>query len=101
MTFKKDEKGPAVVGDRPDDALATRRHFLKQSGVAAAAGLGGGAAAAVLPGAAVAAGRRRQNGREPSSPQSLQQVAEDAVIFGSPVVLMQRYFQAGCRPACR
>jgi hypothetical protein len=95
MTFRDDEQRPAVVHDRPDDPLATRRHFLKQSGVAAAAGLGGGAAAAVLPGTAGAAGRRRRNGHEPTSPQSLQQVAEDAVIFGSPVVLMQRYLQAG------
>lgn len=95
MTFRDDEQRPTVVHDRPDDALATRRRFLKQSGVAAAAGLGGGAAAAVLPGTAVAAPRRRRNGHEPTSLQSLQQVAEDAVIFGSPVVLMQRYLQAG------
>ncbi|MGO9904596.1 MAG: DUF1254 domain-containing protein [Solirubrobacteraceae bacterium] len=95
MTFRDDEQRPTVVHTRPDDALATRRHFLKQSGVAVAAGLGGGAAAAVLPGTAVAASPRRRNGHEPTSPQSLQQVAEDAVIFGSPVVLMQRYFLAG------
>ena len=88
MTFRDDEQRPTVVHTRPDDALATRRHFLKQSGVAVAAGLGGGAAAAVLPGTAVAASPRRRNGHEPTSPQSLQQVAEDAVIFGSPVVLI-------------
>ena len=32
MTFSDDEQGPTLVGDRPGDALATRRHFLKHSG---------------------------------------------------------------------
>jgi hypothetical protein len=95
MTLGNDEQRSTVVGDWPDDALATRRHFLKQSGVVAATGLGSGAAAAALPGTAVAARRRRWNGHQPTSPESLQKTAEDAVIFGSPVVLMQRYFQAG------
>ena len=90
-----DEQGPAAVGDRPFDALATRRHFLKQSGAVAATGIGAGVAAAALPGTAAATGHRRWNAPEPASPQSLQQTAEDAVIFGSPVVLMQRYLQAG------
>jgi hypothetical protein len=95
MTFRDDEQGPTVVGERPEDALATRRHFLRQSSVVAATGLGAGAAAGALPGTATAARRRRSNRHEPASPESLQQTAEDAVIFGSPVVLMQRYFQAG------
>ena len=95
MRFRNEEQGPTVVGDRPDDALATRRHFLKRSGVVAATTLGSGAAAAALPSTAVAASRRRRKGHESTSPESLQQTAEDAVIFGSPVVLMQRYFQAG------
>jgi hypothetical protein len=94
MTLSDDERGPTVVGEWPDDALATRRRFLKRSGVVAATGLGAGAAAAALPGTAVAS-RRRWKGHEPTSPESLAQTAEDAVIFGSPVVLMQRYFQAG------
>ena len=71
MTFSTDEQGPTVVGDPPGDALATRRHFLKQSGVVAATGLGTGAAAAALPGTSVAASRRRGKGHEPSSPESL------------------------------
>ena len=95
MTFRDDEQSPTVVGDRPDDALATRRHFLRQSGVVAATGLGAGAAAGALPGTATAARRRKSDRHEPAPPESLQQTAEDAVIFGSPVVLMQRYFQAG------
>ena len=95
MTFSTDERTSTLVGDRRDDALATRRHFLKQSGVVAATGLGAGAATAVFPGTAAAAGRRGWKGTAPTSAESLQQTAEDAVIFGSPVVLMQRYFQAG------
>ena len=95
MTFSNDEQGPTVVGDRSDDALATRRHFLKQSGVVTATALGTGAAVAALPGTAAATERRRWQRHEPTSPESLEQTAEDAVTFGSPVVLMQRYFQAG------
>jgi hypothetical protein len=95
MTFTNDKRGPTAAGDRTDDALATRRHFLKQSGAVAAAGLGTGVAAGALPGTAVAARHRKWDGHEPASPESLQQTAEDAVIFGAPVVLMQRYFEAG------
>ena len=95
MTLSNDKQSPTVVGDRSDDALATRRHFLKQSGAVAAAGLGTGVAAGALPGTAAAARHRTWNRHEPAAPESLQQTAEDAVIFGSPVVLMQRYFEAG------
>jgi hypothetical protein len=95
MTFGNDEQSPTAVGNRPNDALATRRRFLKQSGLVAVTGLGTGAAAGALPGTAAAARGRKPHGHEPTSPESLQQTAEDAVIFGSPVVLMRRYFQAG------
>ena len=95
MTSSNDKQSATVVGDRSDGALATRRHFLKQSGAVAAAGLGTGVAAGTLPGTAVAARHRKWNGHEPAAPESLQQTAEDAVIFGSPVVLMQRYLEAG------
>ena len=95
MTSSNDKQSPTVAGDRSDDALATRRHFLKQSGAVAAAGLGTGVAAGALPGTAAAARHRTRNRHEPAAPESLQQTAEDAVIFGSPVVLMQRYFEAG------
>jgi hypothetical protein len=95
MTLSNGEQGPTGLGDRIDDVLATRRRFLKKSGVAAATGLGSGVAAGALPGAALAGSRRRRHRPETTSRQSLQQSAEDAVIFGSPVVLMQRYFQAG------
>ncbi len=95
MTVSNDKHGPTVVRDRPDDALATRRGFLKRSGVVAATGLGAAAAAGALPGTAAATRGRKRSGHEPTSRESLQQTAQDAVIFGSPVVLMERYFQAG------
>jgi hypothetical protein len=94
MTLSTDDQGPTVVGERPAEALATRRHFLRQSGLIAATGLGTAGAAGALSGNAAAASGRKRDGRE-HTPESLQQTAEDAVIFGSPVVLMQRYFQAG------
>jgi hypothetical protein len=97
MKLSEGKQGAIIVDDQPDGALATRRHFLKQSGVLASAGLGAVAAGGALPGTAAAASVRKRHGHghEPTSPESLQQTAEDAVIFGSPVVLMQRYLEAG------
>jgi hypothetical protein len=95
MTFSDDEPSRTVGGGPDDDALATRRRFLKQSGAVAATGFGAGAVAGAFPGTAAAARGRHRDGHGPTSSPSLQQTAEDAVIFGAPVVLMQRYFQAG------
>jgi hypothetical protein len=63
--------------------FATRRRFLRSSGLAAAAGLTALTAAGSLPGLASAA--------TSDAPQAL---AEDAVIFGIPAVLMTRWLQA-------
>ena len=68
MTFTNDKRGPTVGGDGTDDALATRRYFLKRSGAVAAAGLGTGVAAGALPGTAFAARHRKWDGHEPASP---------------------------------
>ena len=95
MTSSNDERAATRVGERPGAARATRRRFLMQSGLVAAAGLGSGGAAGALQSTAAAASARKWDGHKPAPPESLQQSGEDAVIFGSPVVLMQRYFQAG------
>jgi hypothetical protein len=77
--------GPHAAGDRDRDGTAapTRRDFLRRSGLVAAAGAGALGAGGFRPQLARAATSGRL------SPASLATIAQDAVYFGGPAIIME------------
>lgn len=87
MTFANEHQDAWTLEEDAPGELTTRRSFLARSGLVAAAGVGAAAGAGLVPGVADAT----DGGGGPSLPT----LARDAVVFGAPVVLMQRWFEAG------